>query len=122
MHVREELHSHNRAAIRGCSLDGIQHEERRMKSEAELRAKLTVYCEQLEQVEQLLEIDATNEQFLALKSDLEKVISLTETLLAQVSAQEPLFTHLRSIILLIIKKTLEVIVQDMQTITQIRRN
>jgi survival-of-motor-neuron-related-splicing factor 30 len=59
-----------------------------MESAGELREKLTVYFGQLEQVEQLLEIDATNAQFLDLKMDLEKVISLTETLLAQVSAQE----------------------------------
>lgn len=59
-----------------------------MENATELREKLVVYNGQLEQVHQLLEIDASNEQFLGLQSDLKKVISLTETLLAQVSAQE----------------------------------
>lgn len=59
-----------------------------MESSAELRAKLTVYQGQLEQVHQLLAIDSSNDQFLSLKSDLEKVISLTEALFHQVLATE----------------------------------
>lgn len=59
-----------------------------MESAADLREKLATYQGQLEQVHQLLEIDSSNEQFLSLKEDLEKVISLTQTLLVQVAAQE----------------------------------
>eukprot|EP01033_Poteriospumella_lacustris_P015306 gene15306-10944_t len=59
-----------------------------MESAAELRGKIATYRGQLEQVNQLLEIDSSNEQFIGLKEDLEKVISLTENLLEQVVAME----------------------------------
>lgn len=59
-----------------------------MESGAELRGKIATYRGQLEQVNQLLEIDSSNEQFIGLKEDLEKVISLTENLLEQVLAME----------------------------------
>lgn len=58
-----------------------------MESAAEVQAKLTLYRGQLAQVNQLLDLDATNAQFLGLKDDLEKVISLTESLLKQVESQ-----------------------------------
>lgn len=54
-----------------------------MESLEDLGSKLSIYKSQLEQVNQLLEVEPTNEQFLNLKDDLEKVISLTETLLTQ---------------------------------------
>jgi hypothetical protein len=54
-----------------------------MESAAEIDSKLSIYQSQLEQVNQLLTVEPTNDQFLNLKDDLEKVISLTETLLSQ---------------------------------------
>lgn len=54
-----------------------------MESLEEIESKLSLYQSQLEQVNQLLETDSDNSQFLSLKDDLEKVISLTQTLLLQ---------------------------------------
>lgn len=54
-----------------------------MESIEEIESKLSVYRSQLEQVSQLLLDEPSNEQFLNLKDDLEKVISLTETLARQ---------------------------------------
>lgn len=54
-----------------------------MESREEIDAKLNLYHQQLQQVNQLLTLDAHNAQFLSLKSDLEKVISLTSDLLKQ---------------------------------------
>lgn len=54
------------------------------ESAEELESKLSAYQGQLQQVHQLLAIDASNEQFTKLKDDLEQVISLTQALLNQV--------------------------------------
>ena len=54
-----------------------------MESREELDARLNLYHQQLQQVNQLLTLDAQNSQFLSLKSDLEKVISLSSDLLKQ---------------------------------------
>jgi hypothetical protein len=51
-----------------------------MDSTEELESKLSLYRTQLDQVSQLLAIEPNNSQFVTLKDDLEKVISLTETL------------------------------------------
>eukprot|EP01031_Cornospumella_fuschlensis_P037024 gene37024-44929_t len=59
-----------------------------MESKEELEEKLKLYNSQLGQVEELLTVDAENEQFLKLKSDLHKVIELTTVLLVQVLSQE----------------------------------
>ena len=54
-----------------------------MESREEIDARLNLYHQQLQQVNQLLTLDAQNPQFLSLKSDLEKVISLSSDLLKQ---------------------------------------
>lgn len=54
-----------------------------MESAEDLEAKLALYRSQLDQVNQLLALESDNEQFLKLKDDLERVISLTEALHAQ---------------------------------------
>lgn len=54
-----------------------------MESHEDTANKVLLYKAQLEQVNQLLLIEPTNEQFLTLKNDLEKVISLTEALLSK---------------------------------------
>jgi hypothetical protein len=54
-----------------------------MESRDEIDARLNLYNQQLQQVNQLLTLDGQNAQFLSLKSDLEKVISLTGDLLQQ---------------------------------------
>ena len=54
-----------------------------MESRDEIDARLNLYNQQLQQVNQLLTLDGQNPQFLSLKSDLEKVISLTGDLLKQ---------------------------------------
>ena len=60
-----------------------------MESKEEIESKLSVYRSQLEQVSQLLLDEPSNEQFINLKDDLEKVISLTETLTRQQYPTEP---------------------------------
>eukprot|EP01035_Chromulina_nebulosa_P062534 gene62534-85521_t len=60
-----------------------------MESRDEIDARLNLYNQQLQQVNQLLTLDGQNPQFLSLKSDLEKVISLTGDLLKQQKANDP---------------------------------
>lgn len=54
----------------------------------QLESKLNAYQGQLQQVHQLLAIDANNEQFTKLKDDLEQVITLTQALFNQVKEGE----------------------------------
>jgi survival-of-motor-neuron-related-splicing factor 30 len=54
-----------------------------MESHEDTANKVLLYKAQLEQVNQLLSIEPTNEQFLTLRNDLEKVITLTEALLSK---------------------------------------
>lgn len=51
----------------------------------ELYSKIGQYYQQLSQVQQLLQVDPNNEQFLKLKSDLENVIKLTKDLIEQLN-------------------------------------
>ena len=60
-----------------------------MESQSELESKLSLYAQQLSQVDELLQIDANNPQFLKLKEDLVSVISLTKALLIQVIGSSP---------------------------------
>lgn len=55
-----------------------------MESQADLEQKIAQYTVQLGQVEELLQLDSSNAQFLQLKTDLQNVISLTKALLMQV--------------------------------------
>lgn len=54
-----------------------------MESKADLEAKIALYTQQLGQVDELLQIDATNPEFLKLKEDLVSLITLTKALLIQ---------------------------------------
>ncbi|KAH8073719.1 hypothetical protein JL720_10789 [Aureococcus anophagefferens] len=60
---------------------------------ADLAEKLATYAEQLAQVEQLLQADPSNDQFLKLRTDLLEVTKLTEDLLKykheQSESQQP---------------------------------
>ena len=51
-----------------------------MESKEELEAKIVVYQEQLQQINDLLLKDSANEQLTKIKTDLEKVIQLTSSL------------------------------------------
>lgn len=55
-----------------------------MESQADLEAKIALYNQQLGQVDELLQLDATNAEFLKLKSDLQQLITLTRALLVKV--------------------------------------
>jgi hypothetical protein len=55
-----------------------------MESQADLQAKIALYTQQLGQVDELLQLDPSNAQFLKLKEDLNQLIGLTKTLLVQV--------------------------------------
>lgn len=52
-----------------------------MESKEELENKIVLYKQQLQQVNELIQLDSTNEKFLKLKEDLDKVIDLTVDLL-----------------------------------------
>ena len=52
-----------------------------MSDLADLQLKVASYSSQLQQIEAVLNRDPTNEQFLKLKQDLQKVIALTEQLI-----------------------------------------
>ena len=67
---------------RCVTLSGILHFTM-METRDEIDARLNLYHQQLQQVNQLLTLDGQNAQFLSLKSDLEKVISLTSDLVKQ---------------------------------------
>lgn len=60
-----------------ASYDGI------MESKADLESKIALYTQQLGQVDELLQIDVANPEFLKLKEDLVSLISLTKALLVQ---------------------------------------
>ena len=55
---------------------------------AELRDKLAEYRQQLNDVEELLAVESTNEEYLQIKSDLVDVIALTDDLLQLKEAEE----------------------------------
>lgn len=55
-----------------------------MESQSDLEQKIAQYTVQLGQVDELLQLDPSNTQFLQLKTDLQNVISLTKALLMQV--------------------------------------
>eukprot|EP00597_Dinobryon_sp_UTEXLB2267_P004382 CAMPEP_0170075320 /NCGR_PEP_ID=MMETSP0019_2-20121128/12471_1 /TAXON_ID=98059 /ORGANISM="Dinobryon sp., Strain UTEXLB2267" /LENGTH=321 /DNA_ID=CAMNT_0010286199 /DNA_START=1003 /DNA_END=1965 /DNA_ORIENTATION=+ len=57
-----------------------------MENREELTSRIVIYEQQLQQVNQLLQLDAQNLQFLKLKEDLEKVIHLTTDLIKQTNA------------------------------------
>lgn len=59
-------------------------EDTTMESQAELEAKIALYNQQLGQVDELLQLDATNAQFIKLKEDLQSLIALTRSLLVKV--------------------------------------
>jgi hypothetical protein len=54
-----------------------------MESQADLEAKIALYNQQLSQVEELLQLDGTNTQFIKLKDDLHSLIALTRALLVK---------------------------------------
>eukprot|EP00981_Chlorochromonas_danica_P011831 scaffold4302_cov183-Ochromonas_danica.AAC.2 len=59
----------------------------RMETVEDAEEKLKLYRSQMDQVHQLLEYDPKNQDFLKLADDLEKVITLTETIRDQFHAQ-----------------------------------
>ena len=58
------------------------------ESVAELHEKLALQRSQLDQVEQLLSSDSSNEQFINLRDDLALLISMTETLYTEALERE----------------------------------